>query len=273
MSASVRFGAHKFANQAFHAEPRDVAEEVAVAISFNGTSHAVLMATPLQLDDLAIGFALSEQIVASCDEIESVSIVRDTLGFDAQVRLKTDAAERLARRRRSMAGPVGCGLCGIENLEVAMRKIETVQSDIHVTPDQISDALLELTKGQVLNASTHAVHGAGWFVPGANVSCVREDVGRHNAVDKLLGALARDQVAAGEGVLVVTSRLSVELVQKAAIAGVSVLVAVSAPTALALREADAAGITVIAVARGDEFEVFTHNHRVLELDIVERVTP
>jgi FdhD protein len=252
-----------YRNHAFASGRRDLAAETAIAVSYNGSTHAVLMATPQDLDAFAIGFSLTERIIDGIEAIDSIEIVENALGIDLQVRLKEDAADRLARRRRSMAGPVGCGLCGIESLEAAMRETPPVSSALQLSPGDIIEAAASLAGAQPINAQTRAVHAAGCFEPGRGLVAAREDVGRHNALDKLIGALAVSSVDASGCALVITSRVSVEMVQKAAIAGAPVIIAVSAPTSLAVATADAAGITLIAIARGDEFEVFTHPRRIM----------
>lgn len=235
---------------------RVLAEETAVAISYNGSTHAVLMATPADLDDLAVGFSLTEGIVDDMDAIESVTIVEFPIGMDAQVRVREDVAERLARRRRSMAGPVGCGICGLESLEAVARDIAPVAAATAFRSQDIVAAVGNLTAHQPLNKATGAVHAAAFFEAGATLGFVREDVGRHNALDKVIGAMARARRDPSRGGFVVTSRVSVELVQKAAMAGCGLIAAISAPTALAIRVAETANITVAAVVRGDSFEVF-----------------
>jgi len=171
-------------------------------------------------------------------------------------------ADTFTERRRLMAGPVGCGLCGIESLNEAMRPLPAVKGAITIGPAQIAEALGALTRKQVMGQATRAVHAAGFWSPRLGLVEVREDVGRHNALDKLAGALARCGVNATEGAVVISSRVSVEMVQKAAMMGAPVLVAISAPTALAIRTADQAGITLIGIARDDGFEVFTHRERI-----------
>ena len=241
---------------------RPLAEETAVAISYNGSTHAVLMATPADLEDLAVGFSLTEGIVDGMDAIEDVSVVEFELGIDVQVRVRNDVAERLARRRRSMAGPVGCGICGLESLEAVARDVAAVEATTVFSGRDIVAAVGSLTAHQPLNAATGAVHAAAYFEPGQDLSIVREDVGRHNALDKVIGALVRAGRDPSMGGFAVTSRVSVELVQKAAMARCGLLAAISAPTALAIRVADAAHVTVAALVRGDSFEVFAYPDRI-----------
>jgi len=241
---------------------RELAEETAVAISYNGSTHAVLMATPADLEDLAAGFSMTEGIVDDLSAIEDVEVVAYDEGFDVQVRVRDDIAARLAKRRRTMAGPVGCGLCGLESLEAATRKLPAVAATRTFKTTDVARAMRSMEAHQTLNQATSAVHAAGFFLPGHEVSLVREDVGRHNALDKLIGALVRDGIDASLGGMVTTSRVSVELVQKAAAAGCGLLAAISAPTAYAVRAAEETNVTIVAVVRGDAFEVFTHAHRI-----------
>jgi FdhD protein len=241
---------------------RAIAEETPVAFSYDGSTYAVMMATPADLEDFAIGLTLTEGIVAAPGEIEMLEIVEHPAGIDLSMRLATPRAAALKVRRRAMAGPVGCGLCGIESLEEAVRSVPTVAAQTTVSPADIRAAIAAVSAGQALNRETRAVHAAGFWRAGSE-AIVREDVGRHNALDKLAGALARQEVAAADGIVVLTSRLSVELVQKAAMIDAPLLVAISAPTALAVHTAEAAGITLVAIARDDGFEVFTHTARVV----------
>lgn len=240
---------------------RVLAEETAVAISYNGSTHAVLMATPADLEDLAVGFSVTEGIVDGIDAIENVAVVPYDLGVDVQIRVREDIACRLAQRRRSMAGPVGCGMCGLESLEAATRELFPVPAGTQFMPEDIVLGIGSIEQQQRLNHATRATHGAGFFVPGQAATFVREDVGRHNALDKVIGALLRAGMPIGEGGFVVTSRVSVELVQKAAVVGCGLLAAISAPTAFAIRTAQAANVTVAAVARGGSFEIFSQPQR------------
>ena len=242
---------------------RIVPEEVPIAFSYGGTTHAVMMGTPADLEDFAIGFSLTEGIVSDLDEIVAVEILEDERGIDVQIGLAVEASLALVSRRRHMAGPVGCGLCGIESIEQAVRKVPDVSgAPLRLSAAQIVEAIELLNHAQPLHRQTRAVHGAGFFVPGAGLVAVREDVGRHNALDKLCGAVLRAGGERSGGAVVVTSRLSVEMVQKTALLGSGMLIAISAPTALAIRTAQEAGMTLIALVRGDEFEIFTHPQRV-----------
>jgi FdhD protein len=245
-------------------QSRSVAEEVAIAFSYGGSSHAVMMATPDDLVDFAVGFSLSEGLIDDASQIEAIEIVRDEMGIDVQLSLVEDVHEKLRARRRHMMGPVGCGLCGIESLEQAVRAVRPIMSStLTITPGEIASAVAALSERQQLNQITRAVHGAGFFVPDRGLVLVREDVGRHNALDKLCGAVVASGLEGSSGVVTVTSRLSIEMIQKAGMLGSPIIIAISAPTAYAVRAADEAGMTMVAVARGADFEIFTHAHRVI----------
>ncbi|WP_127752482.1 formate dehydrogenase accessory sulfurtransferase FdhD [Devosia sp. 1566] len=241
---------------------RDIATEAAVAVVVNGSTYAVMMATPADLEDFAIGFALTEGMIAEFGEIERFEIVEHAAGMEARLWVAEERARALAARRRAMAGPTGCGLCGIESLEQALRTTPRVEARLTLSPDQIMAAIASLRPAQSLNALTHAVHAAALWHPEAGLVALREDVGRHNALDKLAGAARRQHLPAADAALLLTSRISVELVQKAAVLGTGILLAISAPTTLAIQTAQAANITLLGVARDDGFEVFTHGWRV-----------
>jgi FdhD protein len=242
---------------------RVVPEEVPIAFSYGGSTQAVMMGTPADIEDFAVGFSLTEGVIASMAEIEEITVIDEGRGLDVQITLAEDKEDALRARRRHMAGPVGCGLCGIESIEQAMRAVPDVSTiSTTLTPGEVTEAVAALNGAQPLHAETRAVHGAGFFIPGKGLIAVREDVGRHNALDKLAGAIIRKGMAGADGVVVVTSRISVEMVQKTAILGSAVLIAISAPTALAIRTAEEAGMTLIALTRGEDFEVFTRTDRI-----------
>lgn len=248
----------------FREGTRVVPEEVPVAVSYNGSTQAVMMATPDNLQDFAIGFTLTENIVNDISEIEAVEVVAFEKGIDVQVRLSERPEQKLAARRRFMAGPVGCGLCGIDSIDHALRPPQALgQSGRTFTPRDISIAVGSLADEQQLNSQTRAVHAAGFYVPGNGLIAIREDVGRHNALDKLVGAVSLIGCAPEEGIVVITSRVSVEMVQKAVMFGAPVLAAISAPTALAIRTADEANLTLVALVRGDDFDVYAHRQRII----------
>jgi FdhD protein len=242
---------------------RTIPEETAVAFVYDGGTEAVMMATPADLEDFALGFSLNEGIIAKADEIRALEVAPQTHGIELRLWLAGGRGAELGRRRRTRAGPTGCGLCGVESLAEAMRPAPKVAATLSLTADQIIAAMQALSGQQPLNRETRAVHAAALFVPDEGLLAVREDAGRHNALDKLAGALAHLGRRAADGVILMTSRVSVELVQKAATMGAPVLAAVSAPTALALRTAEQAGITIVGVVRDDGLEVFTHPERVV----------
>jgi FdhD protein len=243
---------------------RIIPEETAVAFTYDGGSYAVMMATPQNLDDFALGFSATEGIVSSAADIRQFDIVEHASGIELRMWLAEPRAAVLSERRRYLAGPTGCGLCGIDSLDEAVRSVPRLRPGAAFTSAQVLRALETLPPRQELNRQTRAVHAAAFWHPDAALVAVREDVGRHNALDKLAGALMRDNVSAANGIVLLTSRVSVEMVQKTAIIGAPVIVAVSAPTALAVRTAETAGITLVAVARNDGFETFTHPHRIKE---------
>jgi FdhD protein len=250
---------------------RSIPEETAVALTYNGGTYAVMMTTPQDLEDFALGFSLSEGVINSLDDVDSLDIVRLDDGVELRMWLSKPRADRMQERRRHIAGPTGCGLCGIESIAEAMRPAAVIAHDRQFSPEQIMVAMRNVPLLQKLNIETRAVHAAAFWNVTSGIVALREDVGRHNALDKLSGALARASIVAGEGIILLTSRVSVEMVQKSAAIGASVMVSVSAPTALAVRMADAAGITLAAIARADGFEVFTHPRRI-SLEAVANVT-
>lgn len=242
---------------------RALPEEMAVAMVFNGTTQAVMMATPADITDFAYGFALTEGVITDHSQIEGFEVVEHPNGIEARFWLTEDRAEAIAARRRFMAGPVGCGLCGIDSLEQADRALPQVGgADVRFSRADIAGATDLLRGYQPLHDLTRATHAAGFMRPGEGIILAREDVGRHNALDKLIGAMTLAGIDPASGAFVLTSRLSVELVQKCAMAGAPALIAVSAPTAHALRLADAAGITLVAFARGGGFDIYSHAERI-----------
>lgn len=258
--SAARF-AHRMSG--FQEGKRIVPEEMPVALSYNGSTQAVMMATPDNLEDFAIGFTLTENIVDHISEIEAIEIVDFEKGIDIQIRLSERPEQRLAARRRFMAGPVGCGLCGIDSIEHALRPLGILdRTGRKFAPRDISLAVSSLAEGQRLNAETHAVHAAGFYLPGEGLVAVCEDVGRHNALDKLVGAVSHIGSSPESGIIAITSRVSVEMVQKAVMFGAPVLAAISAPTALAIRTAEESNLTLVALVRGDEFDVYAHGERI-----------
>lgn len=231
-------------------------EEVPIALEFNGISHAVMLATPRDLEDFALGFALSEGIVEQAHEVFDISSRESPQGITLQVEIASRRFEGLKLRRRSLAGRTGCGLCGTDSLDEALRPLPRVHAPPGLQACAVTRAVLGMRARQPLFDATGSVHAAAFSDPQGSTLLVREDVGRHNALDKLVGALARQGLHAGCGLLVVSSRASVEMVQKAAACGCGVLAAVSAPTALAVRAARDSGMTLIGRVRGDDMVVY-----------------
>jgi FdhD protein len=241
--------------------PRLLAEETAIAITFNRTTHAVMMATPADLQDFAIGFSLSEGIVPNPAAIEEFAVVQAEGGIELRLWIDSSHMAALEKRRRRLAGATGCGMCGLESLGEALRPVPPVPAGRVYAPDHIAAAAASMDSQQTLNRATRAVHAAGFWTPEEGLLALREDVGRHNALDKLGGWLARTGRAASDGIVLLTSRISIEMVQKASRMGAPILVAVSAPTALAVRQATAAQMTLIGIARQDGFELFCGSER------------
>lgn len=246
----------------WQADARPLPDEAAVALVVNGTTQAVMMATPETLADFALGFALSEGIAETAAEVGEIEIVEQADGIEARLWLSPDCAGRLETRQRRLAGPVGCGLCGIDSLAEALRPLRRIKATAMLHPREVGQAMAALADGQRLRRESGAIHAAGFWVPGRGLVALREDVGRHNALDKLAGALSRAGEEFGAGAMVLTSRVSVDLVQKAATLGTPILVAAAPPTVLAVAQAEACGLTLIGSARGADFDLFTHPERI-----------
>jgi FdhD protein len=238
-----------------------LAEEVPVAFSYDGATHAVLMATPDDLEDFAVGFSYTEAIIKGSAGIAELDIVSVAAGIVLRIWLTRDRSDAFAARRRRFVGPAGCGMCGLESLAEANRAIPIASCDLRVSREDIVEVVAALPPGQQLNIQTRAVHAAAFWEPDRGL-VLREDVGRDNALDKLAGALLRSGRSPAQGIIVLSSRISIELVQKAAVMGSAIMVGVSAPTALAVRTADMTGLTLVGIARDDGFEVFTHPERI-----------
>ncbi len=242
---------------------RVLAEEVPVAFTYNRVTYAVMLASPSDLADFAVGFSLTEGVIANPSEIEELEIVEQPQGIELRMTLAPDRETALHARRRHLAGASGCGLCGIESLAEATRAPPQVPQGRAFTHGQIAAAMAVLPDAQMLNRVTRAVHAAAFWTAADGLIACAEDVGRHNALDKLAGALARRGADPAAGILLLSSRVSIELIQKCAVIGIPLLAAISSPTALAVRMAGAAGITLIGVARDDGFEIFSHPGRIL----------
>jgi FdhD protein len=245
-----------------HQATVEVAEEVPVAFVYNRRPHVVMMATPADLEDLAFGFTTSERI-ATAGQISDVMVERHDRGIELAITIPAEAGEQLAQRSRAIAGRTGCGLCGVEAIDDAVRAPTPVHATWRLLPDALWTAAQTLGAQQTYNNATHALHAAAWATPDGELRVVREDVGRHNALDKVFGALARRGADPTTGFVLLTSRASFEMVQKAATMGVPLVAAVSRPTALAVRLATAAGITLVTLVRGMSADVHTHPDRLL----------
>lgn len=230
----------------------ELAEEVPVAFEYNGISHAVMMATPADLEEFALGFSVSEGIVSSPGEVFDIDAEHGTSGITLHIRVSNAAFAALKERRRSLAGRTGCGLCGTESLTQVLRPLPSIAATQPVSTAGIRRALSGLRTFQPLHHVTGGMHAAAWCAPDGELRSVIEDVGRHNALDKLIGAMIKSGIDMQNGFALITSRASVEMVQKAVTARIPALVAVSAPTALAVRTAQQSGLTLVAFARGDE---------------------
>ncbi|MGE3294160.1 MAG: formate dehydrogenase accessory sulfurtransferase FdhD [Geminicoccaceae bacterium] len=240
-----------------------MAGEWPVALVYNGVSHAVLLASPAELEDLGRGFTLAEGIVADPAEIGTVEVVDMVLGLEVRLEIPVPRAEALEQRRRSMAGGSACGLCGVISLEQALRPLPRAAEGPAWQAGALRAALAALPGRQALHRQTGAVHAAAMASAAGEILLVREDVGRHNALDKLVGAAVGAGLAPAAHLLLLTSRCSAELVQKAATAGFTTIATISAPTSLAITLAESAGLTLIAFARGESFTAYTRPDRIL----------
>ena len=240
-----------------------VSEEVPVALEFNGISHAVMLATPCDLEDFALGFGISEGIFASAADLHGCDVVESGLGITVCMEVSSRSFNALKHRRRTLAGRTGCGVCGVESLAQVVRAVPAISSDIHFQAEAIAHAMRSMRARQNLNKLTGSMHAAAWCNAEGNVVVLREDVGRHNALDKLIGALASAGLAAEAGFIAVTSRASIEMVQKAATAGAALMAAISAPTQLAVNTAQLAGMTLVGLVRQDDLVMYAHPQRVV----------
>ncbi|HEY5020553.1 MAG TPA: formate dehydrogenase accessory sulfurtransferase FdhD [Steroidobacteraceae bacterium] len=241
-----------------------VAEEEPVALTYQRTPHVVMLATPANLEDLGVGFTLSEAVVQTPDEIKSVELLNEAGAVEVRIGIAGERFAALLHRQRNLTGRTGCGLCGAETIEQAIRHPAPVGQGPSITLAELHQALTELHSHQTLNAQTGSVHAAAWALPGKGIQLVREDVGRHNALDKVIGALTRAGTDCTAGYVVITSRASYEMVQKAATVGITLLAAVSAPTALAIRLAIETRLTLVGFARPQRHVVYAHPQRLLQ---------
>lgn len=242
-----------------HSQEQDyVAEEVPIVLVYNGISHVVMLATPTNLEDFALGFSLTEGIIQNSDEFLSAKVYQRANGIEVSIKIPAERFQCLSDKGRNLTGRTGCGLCGASTLKQAIRQPPPVHSSVSVTAAQLTAALADLQHKQSLNQLTGAIHAAAWVEPERGIVDVREDVGRHNALDKLLGLLCRTERDVNSGFVIVTSRASYEMVQKTAFMGIGLLVAISAPTGLAIRLAEEAGVTLVGFARNDKHVVYSH---------------
>lgn len=237
-----------------------LAEEVPVALVFNGLSHAVMMATPCDLDDFALGFALTEGLLHGEHELYGCEVQAVADGIELRLDVSAAAFARLKERRRTLAGRTGCGLCGTDSLAQVRQPLPTAP-DVAVSAAAVTRAQAAMRAAQALQQHSGATHAAAWCSRVGEPLLVREDIGRHNALDKVIGAMRRARLNPAEGFFCITSRASFEMVQKAVMAGAGVLTAVSAPTALAVQVAQAANLALAGFVRGDDLVAYTHPHR------------
>jgi FdhD protein len=233
-----------------------IAEEAPIALVYNGVPHVVVMATPQNIEDLALGFSLSEGVIGSARELGGIEIVPEQTGYSVYLSVPPARVAVIQQRRRNLTARTGCGVCGAETIEQAMRDVPRVAPGLAIARQSVIDAMRQLPSLQELNAATGATHAAAWSNPAGELKLVREDVGRHNALDKLVGALAFGGIDTAQGFALITSRASYEMVQKAAMAGIGLLAAVSAPTALAVRIAQGSGVTLAGFVRGEHCVVY-----------------
>ncbi len=246
-----------------------VAEEVPVALVYQGVPHVVMLASPADLEDFAVGFTVSEGLVANRGEILEIQIEEGAAAIDVRIRIAPSRFSALLAQRRNLTGRTGCGLCGAETLEQAMKPLASVGAGPDVDAGEMHAALRELAAHQPINALTGSVHAAGWVVAGKGLHCVREDVGRHNALDKTIGSLLRGGTDLSAGYMLITSRASYEMVQKSATVGIGLLAAVSAPTALAIRVAERSGLTLVGFARSGQHVAYANAQRIRTMACVE----
>lgn len=238
-----------------------VAVETPVALAYNGVSHTVMLASPTDLEDFALGFSLTEGIIETPRQMRDIEIEMRPDGIVVQMSIAAERFVKLQDHRRSMAGRTGCGLCGADSLEQVVRDLPPVTADTHFSPEALQHAAEDLGGWQTLQRETGASHAAAWMDKTGKILCVREDVGRHNALDKLIGALAMARADFSAGGFLVTSRASYEMVQKSVAAGAGLLAAVSAPTALAIERAKHWNLTLIGFVRPGSQVTYSHGWR------------
>ena len=242
------------------AQERDehIVEETPVVLVYNGIPHVVMMATPSDLEDFLLGFSITEELIRTPADLTDIKVVRYGQGIEVQATVPAECEAVVATRSRRLTGRTGCGICGTDSIDAVLKQLHTVSAAAPFSPAAIETALQAIVKHQTLNAAAGTVHAAAWARRDGTVELVREDVGRHNALDKLIGALLSRGVVPQDGFVIVTSRASFEMVQKTTVLGAALLVAISGPTGLAVRLAEQAGLTLVGFARGDRLTVYTH---------------
>lgn len=261
MSQSRQVRVHTWQPEGNRTAEDDIVTELPLALTYNRQSHVVMMVTPNDLEDFALGFSLTEGIIGSPEDLLSIRLVPRAGGIEAALTITEPWFDRLATQRRNLTGRTGCGLCGAERIEQALRYPAPVNDTLRVSHRAIEQALRTMPQHQPLQSLTGASHGAAWCSPSGEILLLREDVGRHNALDKLLGALAKQAFDPGSGFLLVSSRASYEMVYKAAVMGVQLLAAVSAPTSLAIEFAERCGLTLVGFARPGRHNTYTFEQR------------
>ena len=253
--------ARRWENGATAERMETVTEETPVAMIYNGIPHAVMMATPQDLEDFALGFSLTEELIRTPGDLERVELVRYSQGIEVQATVSAACEEAIATRSRRLTGRTGCGICGADSVASVLKQLHPVAAATTIKQTAVQRALESLLPQQTLNAASGAVHAAAWSDLDGTVGPVREDVGRHNALDKLIGALLARGTDPAAGFVVVTSRASFEMVQKTTVLGAPLMAAVSGPTGLAIRIAQQAGLTLVGFARSGRHTIYTHPQR------------
>ena len=245
-------------------ETDDIAEEVPIAFVYNGISHAVMLASPLDLEDFALGFSIAEGIIEHKSDVYGVEVIHQPNGIELHIEIASEHFQKLKDKRRNLLGRTGCGLCGAENLDQALRlPVKKIDHPLMINEHAMIKALEALHATQTLQKKTGATHACAWANEKGDIQIVREDVGRHNALDKLIGAIKRNDMT-DQGFVITTSRASYEMIQKTIMLGASTLIAISAPTGLAIRSALKYGVCLIGFARAPQYVIYTHPERMIK---------
>lgn len=257
----LRHGARRWVDGTEAEAEERIAEEVPVVLAYNGVAHVVMMTTPSDLEDFALGFSMTEELIRSPDELLDVQVVRFGQGIEVQLRVSREREAEIAERSRRLSGRTGCGICGADSIAAVLRQPHEVPAGPAIAVMAIHRAMDELATRQTLNRQAGTLHAAGWATLAGGIVLAREDVGRHNALDKLIGALFRERQDPGVGFIVLTSRASFEMVQKAVVFGAPLVASISGPTGLAVRVAEQAGLTLVGFTRPGRHTVYTHAER------------